>query len=458
MEERESRVMRSEEGQVSGPSTPDGISTKLDRIAELARTAPTMVLRSLAHHIDVEFLREAYRRTRKDGAVGVDGQTAAEYAENLEANLQDLLNRLKSGAYWAPPVRRTYIPKGGGKSRPLGIPTFEDKVLQRAVAMVLGAVYEQDFLSCSYGFRPGRSAHDALEAIWKGLMDMGGGWVLDVDIQGFFDTLNHGHLRAFLDQRVIDGVVRRSVDKWLKAGVLEDGQLMRPDDGTPQGGVISPLLANVYLHEVLDKWFERDVKPRLRGRSFLVRYADDFVLVFEREDDANRVLAVLPKRFGRYGLTLHPEKTRMVAFRRPSRGGGGPRPDTFDFLGFTHHWAQSRKGRLVVKRRTARNRFARALRAIKEWCARHRHDPVPVQREQLIAKLLGHARYYGVTGNSKALRRFRDAAVRVWRRALARRNREGLPWKRFVGILGRGFPRLTVVPSRPGRLSAKLVT
>lgn len=446
MEERESRVMESEEGQVSGSSTSDSTSTKLDRIAELARTAPTMVLRTLAHHVDIEFLHEAFRRTRKDGAVGVDGQTAADYAESLEENLQDLLNRFKSGHYRAPPVRRAYIPKGDGKRRPLGVPTFEDKVLQRAVAMVLGAVYEQDFLPCSYGFRPGRSAHQALDTLWKGLMDMGGGWVLDVDIQGFFDTLDHGHLRSFLDQRVSDGVIRRAVGKWLKAGVLEEGRLSRPAEGTPQGGVISPLLANVYLHEVVDKWFERDVQPRLKGRSFLVRYADDFVLVFEREDDACRVLAVLPKRLGKYGLTLHPEKTRMVAFRPPRGDGGGSRPGTFDFLGFTHHWGRSRKGVQVVKRKTARSRFARASRSIREWCARHRHDPVSDQYERLVSKLLGHAQYYGITGNATALGRFRDVAIRAWRRALARRNREGLPWERFLAM-GYRLPRLHAVHS-----------
>jgi RNA-directed DNA polymerase len=256
-------------------STSTPISTRLKSIAELASKAPDMVIRTLAHHIDVEFLREAYRRTRKDGAVGIDGQTADEYARHLDENLQSLLDRFKSGRYRAPAVRRVHIPKGDGGTRPLGIPTFEDKVLQRAVTMVLEAVYEQDFLDCSYGFRPGRSAHQALKALWNGLMDLGGGWVLDADIKSFFDTLAHGHLRNFLDQRMTDGVLRRAIGKWLNAGVLEEGRIERSSEGTPQGGVISPLLANLYLHYVLDQWFAEEVQPRLKGVAFLVRYADD---------------------------------------------------------------------------------------------------------------------------------------------------------------------------------------
>ena len=277
-----------------------------------------MVWTTLAHHIDLELLREAYRLTRKDGATGVDGQTAQEYEENLEENLKTLLERLKSGTYQAPPVRRVYIPKGDGKkSRPIGIPTFEDKILQRAVVMVLEAVYEQDFLECSYGFRPCRSAHQALAALWQELMRVGGGFVIELDIEKFFDTLDHRHLREFLDKRVRDGVIRRVIGKWLKAGVLEGGEVQETESGTPQGGVISPLLANIFLHEVLDKWFEQEVKPRMKGSAFLVRYADDALMVFSLEKDAKRVMAVLAKRFGRFGLSLHPEKTRLVDFRRP---------------------------------------------------------------------------------------------------------------------------------------------
>ena len=261
---------------MAGTPIPGNVSTRLQRIAELAREAPQRAFLSLAHHIDVELLREAYRRTRKSGAPGVDGETAEKYAENLEANLQSLLDRFLSGTYKAPPVRRAHIPKGDGQqTRPIGIPTFEDKILQRAVAMVLSAVYEQDFLDVSYGFRPGRSAHQALADLWLRLTETGGGWVLEVDIQSFYDSLDHGHLRSFLDHRVLDGVLRRSIDKWLNAGVLEEGELSYPEAGTPQGGVISPLLSNLYLHEVLDQWFEREVKPRLQGESRLIRYADD---------------------------------------------------------------------------------------------------------------------------------------------------------------------------------------
>src|SRR6185436_11529807 len=301
--------------------TLENISTKLQRIAMLARTAPQMAIRTLAHHIDVDLLHVAYQRTRKDGAAGVDGQTAADFAANREASLQSLLDRFKSGTYLAPPVRRVEIPKADGTMRPIGIPTFEDKVLQRAVTMVLNAVYEQDFLACSYGFRPGRSAHQALQALWDAVMKMGGGWMLELDIRHFFDSVDHGHLRAILDRRVRDGVIRRMIDKWLKAGVQVEGKLLHPETGTPQGGVISPLIANAYLHEVLDVWFEQEVRPRLDGSASLIRYADDAVMIFEREADAKRVMAVLAKRFARYGLTLHPTKTRLIDFRRPARKG-----------------------------------------------------------------------------------------------------------------------------------------
>src|SRR2546426_6290932 len=297
------------EGKTTEPLTSDTVSTRLQRIAGLASEDPERAFRSLAHHIDLELLHEAFRRTRKDGATGVDGQTASEYEERLEENLRSLLDRFKSGRYKAPPVRRTYVPKGdGSQTRPIGIPTFEDKVLQRAVVMVIEAVYEQDFLPCSYGYRPGRSAHHALQDLWEGLMTMGGGWVLEVDIKSFFDTISHPRLREILDQRVRDGVLRRTIDKWFAAGVLEGMELSHPDAGTPQGGVVSPLLANIYLHEVLDQWFERDVKPRLASRAFMVRFADDLVMVFANERDARRVWDVLPKRLGRYGLTLHPTK------------------------------------------------------------------------------------------------------------------------------------------------------
>jgi group II intron reverse transcriptase/maturase len=424
----------------------ESVSTRLQRIAQLALEDPERSFLSLAHHIDIDLLREAYRRTRKDSAPGVDGQTAAQYQENLEENLQSLLDRFKSGRYQAPPVRRAYVPKGSDrtKKRPIGMPTFEDKVLQRAVAMVLEAVYEQDFLDCSYGFRPGRSAHQAIGKLWQGLMAMGGGWILEADIESFYDTLDRSQLRAFLDQRVRDGVIRRALDKWLKAGVMEGGTLSHPRSGTPQGGVISPLLSNIYLHEVLDTWFEAVVKPLLQGEAFLIRFADDFVLVFQRESDARRVLEVLPKRFGKYGLSLHPDKTRLVRFEQPGRKAEPGRtrpheePKSFDFLGFTHFWEKSRRGTWLVKRKTASDRITRFLRQIKEWCQGNRHAPLSWQQSQLLSKLRGHGGYYGITGNSRSLNSVSYGVKRIWRKWLSRRSRtSNLNWERFNLLLKR---------------------
>jgi RNA-directed DNA polymerase len=418
------------------------ISTRQDKLARLAQLEPKLELTTLAHHIDEVWLREAYRRTRKDGAAGVDGVTAEQYEADLEANLTSLLERFKSGRYRAPAVRRVHIPKPGAgkKTRPIGIPTLEDKVLQRAVLMVLEPVYEQDFLDCSYGFRSGRSAHQALDALWQGLMGMGGGWIIDLDIPNFFDDVDWGHLRRFLDQRVRDGVIRRVIGKWLNAGVMESGEVCHPERGAPQGGVVSPLLSNLYLHEVLDVWFEHEVKPRLRGRAFEIRFADDAALVFEREEDARRVLAVLSKRFAKYGLRLHPEKTRLVDFRSPSRAGrgGSQRERSFELLGFTHFWGRSRKGRWVVQRKTAKERFSRALREIGRWCRAHRHWRVADQQAALCRKLQGHYAYYGITGNARALARFLYEVRRLWRKWLNRRCWHArMTWERFARLAKR---------------------
>ena len=440
---------------MNGTSTPASISTKLERIAKLAKQMPGAPLRTLAHHIDIEWLREAYRRTRKDGAAGVDGQTAKEYAANLEGNLRSLLDRAKSGDHYrAPPVRRVHIPKGdGSKTRPIGIPTFEDKVLQRAVAMVLEAVYEQDFLACSYGFRPGRGAHDALQAVWEQTMSMDGGWVLEADIEGFFDAIDHTRLREVLQKRVSDGVLLRLMGKWLNAGVMEEGAIYHPDSGTPQGGVISPLLANVFLHEVLDLWFEREVKPRLKARASLVRYADDFVIVFALEQDARRVEEVLGKRFAKYGLRLHPEKTRLVRFERPPRGRKPERqerPETFDLLGFTLHWGKSRKGNWVVQRKTMSSRLTRARHRIAMWCRDNRHLPIQEQHAALSRKLRGHDAYYGVTGNYRRLELLRRWLRRDWLKWLRRRSRAAARqnWEWMEGVLKRfPLPSPTIVHS-----------
>lgn len=435
------------------PSAAD-VSTKQQRIAKLAEQMSGKALTSLSHHIDGAWLLEAWRRTRRDGAVGVDGQSAQQYAENLHGNLADLLGRAKSGRYKAPPVRRVHIPKGDGKStRPIGIPTLEDKVLQRAIVMALEPVYEADFKSCSYGFRPGKSAHDALEALWQ--QSMGGWherpvqWVLDVDIKSYFDTLDHTHLRQMLDKRIRDGVIRRLIDKWLKAGVMEQGKLSYKEEGTPQGGVISPLLSNIYLHEVLDEWFECEVQPRMQGRAFLVRYADDFVIGFECEEDARRVMQVLPKRFERFGLQLHPEKTRLVEFKAPSARnrkpkeannndhkppthGAGKPTKSFDFLGFTHHWGHTRKGKAIVKRSTASSRLTRALKKLRDWMRHHRHDPVKEQWRILMSKVRGHAAYYGISGNSRGIGGFSHQAQNEWFKWLNRRGgQKPLTWARY---------------------------
>jgi RNA-directed DNA polymerase len=431
-------------GNMAGAQQPDPVSTKQQRLAELAKQSPQLGFTSLNHHLDLIWLVEAYNRTRKDGAPGVDGQTDDDYGLSLLDNLTSLLDRAKSGAYFAPPVRRVHIPKGTGpETRPLGIPTLEDKVLQRAVVMALEPIYEQDFLDCSFGFRPGRSAHMALQALWQQVMGLGGCWLVEVDIRKFFDTLDRAQLRTFLRQRVRDGVLLRLIDKWLQAGVLEDGDISYPEAGTPQGGVISPLLANVYLHYVLDIWFEQEVKPRLKGRAFLVRYADDFVMGFACVEDARRVLAVLPKRLGKYGLTIHPDKTRLVPFERPGRHPSAAdcqaesQPGSFDFLGFTHYWSRSKAGNWVVKRKTAGSRFHRAVKKIAEWCRLNRHLSIREQYKALCLKLRGHFAYYGgVIGNIRCLQRFRYEVVRLWRKWLARRKRRGqFLWERLNGLL-----------------------
>lgn len=417
-----------------GTMSPQNISTKEQRIAELASWTPKRVLNPLSHFIDVEWLEEAYRRTRKDGATGVDGQTAGEYAARLEENLQTLLGRVKTGRYFAPPVRRVHIPKDDGTTRPVGIPTFEDKVLQRAVVMLLEPAYEQDFLECSYGFRPGRSAHQALEALWRQTMAMGGGWILEVDIRSYFDTLDHERLQELVRRRVGDGVVLRLIGKWLNAGVLEGGETRRAEQGTPQGGVVSPLLANIYLHYVLDEWFESEVKPRLKGRAFLIRYADDFVVGFTVEKDATAVQTWLAERFAANGLALHPEKTRLVWFGRPKDDGFAP--GTFDFLGFTHHWARTAKGMWAVKRQTTRKRLARAIRRINDWCRRRRHDPIAQQHKSLVRKLVGHYRYYGLPWNRRSLEVVRQATQRLWHKWLSRRSqRSSISWDRFRRLM-----------------------
>ena len=412
---------------------------------------------SLHHLIDGEWMREAYRLTRKDGATGIDGVTAADYEKDLEANLDDLLGRMKSGRYFAPPVRRHYIPKADGTKRPLGIPTFEDKVAQRAILMLLEPIYETDFLPCSYGFRRGRSAHDALDALRAGIIEQRQRWVIDADLKSYFDSISHTHLRSFLDLRIKDGVVRRMIDKWLKAGVLEEGTVHRPVAGTPQGGVISPMLSNIFLHHVLDGWFEEVARPRLRGNCQLVRFADDFVVALEDRHSGKRLLDALGKRLGRYGLTLHEAKTRCVDFRRRRPYGRHwmASATTFDFLGFTHVWGRSLQGKDVVRQITAKGRFARALRSVHEWCKRNRHLPIEAQHDHLARAIRGHCAYYGLTGNGKRLRWFRYQVTRIWRTWLARRSRlRRMNWDRMNELLKRyPLPPVTITRSWQNSLS-----
>jgi group II intron reverse transcriptase/maturase len=427
-------------GNMNDTQRSNEVCTVQRRIAELAREQPQRCFTALNHYLTVDWLKAAYERVKPNGAPGVDGQRWSDYGKELEENLRGLLDRAKSGSYYAPPVKRVHIPKGEGKeTRGIGMPTVEDKVLQRAVAMLLEPIYEQEFKNFSYGFRPERSALEAVACIWSQCMNQGIRWILEVDIRKYFDTLKKEWLRKFLDRRVRDGVIRRLIDKWLQAGVWEKGQLSYPEDGTPQGGVISPLLSNIYLHEVLDCWFVEEVEPRMKGRTFLVRFADDFIVGFQNKEDAEKVHRVLFKRFEKFGLSLHPEKTRLVPFGRPEQNDGGPagpQPETFDFLGFTHYWGKSRKGRWVVRRKTMRKRMVRGLKAMSRWCREHRHESLLTQVAVLGRKLKGHFGYYGITGNIRALQQYRQAVIEVWRRWLARRgDPKGMSWERMGKLL-----------------------
>jgi group II intron reverse transcriptase/maturase len=407
--------------------------TKLQRIAERAKDKTVQFIQ-LNRHISPELLRAAYDKTRKDGAAGVSGTTAKDYEEKLEVNLQGLYERVRAGQYWAPPIKRAWIPKEDGSRRPLGIPEFEDKVLQRAIMMLLEPIYEQDFYECSFGFRPGKSAHDALREIRQKCITDKIQWILDVDIRKYFDSIKHGQLLEVMQRRVKDGGVLRLVGKWLNAGVFENGKITNPESGTPQGGVISPLLANIYLHEVLDEWIIKTVQPRMRGKIFLVRYADDFVIGCAEEEDAKRIMEVLPKRMARFGLEINIEKSRVVNFGRPKNDDDNP--GTFAFLGFTHYWGRTRKGGWTVKRQTAAKRYARAKRAIWAWCKSHRHLPVSEQWTTLSQKLRGYYQYYAIRCNLKHVERIWYQCLRAWRYWLSRRsNRSVLSWEKFSALL-----------------------
>src|SRR2546428_305725 len=406
-----------------------GIGTRVT--SEAARDGQGAAV--VKHSIDEDFLREAYRQTSKSSAAGIDGVTAKQYAEHLEENLRDFHDRLRSGRYQAAPVGRVWIEKEDGGQRPIGKPAFEDKIVQRAVAMLLEAIYEQDFSDSSYGFRPGRSPHEALREVRTRCMTEAIGWIVDADISGYFDSIDRTHLRAILRQRVNDGSLLCLIGKWLRAGVMDGGGLQHPETGVVQGGGISPALANVMLPHVLDVWLAQGVQPPLKGKTFLSPLSHDFVIGCEREADARRVMAVLPQRFARFGLRIHPEKTALIAFSTPrARQGSAEGNGTFDFLGLTHYWAQSRRGYWVIKSKTARKRLRRTTQALWRWCRVNRHLPLQDQYGMLCQKLRGHFQYYGIRGNYRLLDVVRRQAEEAWRFWLSRRShKSAISWERF---------------------------
>lgn len=412
------------------------MSPELRKVADRARREPDGRFHSLAHLIDVRALHFAYERLREDAAVGVDGVSKDRYGQDLMQNLQDLHGRLKSMQYRHQPIRRVHIPKDGGKTRPLGIAALEDKIVQSALRDVLQAVYEQDFLDCSYGFRPGRRAHDALRAFDHAAVRREVNWVIEADIVSFFDRIDRKLLVEMLRERVPDGSLLRLVGKCLNAGVLDGESFSSPDSGTAQGSILSPLLGNVYLHHVLDRWFEREVKPLLKGKALLIRYADDFILGFERREDAERVWAVLGKRFAKFGLELHPDKSRLLPFRRPSDWKRGKGPATLDFLGFTLYWRKTLKGWWGLWLKTRRSRLRRALVAVADWCRRHRHLSVADQHAGLSRRLRGHFNYFGVNGNTQSMDALYWYTTRAWHKWLNRRSqRARLSWARMKALM-----------------------
>lgn len=434
---------------MSDAKTSQTMSTKLLKVAERAKRDPKARLLALAHLIDMEMLKAAYDRVRKDAAVGLDGVTKGQYGEHLEENLVELHRRMKAGHYRHQAIRRVHIPKGPGKTRPIGISTVEDKVVQNALSTVLGAIYEQDFLDCSYGFRPGRSAHDALRAV-DAAGDRGEvNWVLEADIESFFDSLDRKRLMEMLRLRIADESFMRLVGKCLHVGVLDGEEYEEPEVGTVQGSTLSPMLGNIYLHHALDLWFEEEVKPGLKGRATLIRYADDFIIGFERQDDAVRVQGMVQERLAQYRLRLNPEKTRLLPFERPrpwQRGGKGP--GTFDFLGFTLYWRKTRRPIWALSYKTRKARLQKAAQAIADFCRRQRHLSVKDQHASLCRRTRGHFNYFGVNGNWNSLKQLVRIVQRLWLQGLRRRSqRARLSWQRYEALL-KAFPlprpRITV--------------
>ena len=439
------------------PSREDALSA-LERVHQAASKDKKLRFTALLHHIyNPETLRKAYFCLKKEAAPGVDGETWRHYGETLEDNLQDLSHRLKRGAYRAKPVRRVYIDKNEGRKRPLGVPALEDKIVQRATVEVLNPIYETDFLDFSYGFRPGRSQHNALDALYTGLLTKKVNWVLDLDIRGFFDALSHEWLVKFVEHRIADRRVVRLIQKWLNAGVLEDGKRTRTEEGTPQGGSASPLLANVYLHYVFDLWAQAWRQKRARGDVIVVRFADDIVVGFHSKADADQFRAELTERMQKFNLELHPDKTRLLEFgpyaidQRQWRGEG--KPETFNFLGFTHICVKKRSnGRFTVLRQTIRKRLQTKLNEVKAELQRRMHQPIPEQGKWLRAVVGGHIRYYGVPMNQPALALFRFRVGWLWHRSLSRRSPNGrVRWDRMRRLITRWLPVPSVCHPYPLR-------
>ena len=425
------------------------------RVREAARRDKRARFTALLHHVTVELLWESFCALKKHAAPGVDGITWQQYEVQAWERLVELHERVHRGTYRAQPSKRAYIPKADGKMRPLGIAALEDKIVQQAVAMVLNAVYEEDFKGFSYGFRPGRSQHQALDALWVGLVRKKVSWVLDADIRGFFDTINHGWMMKFIEHRIADPRILRLIRKWLKAGVSEDGEWSKTEVGTPQGAVISPLLANVYLHYVFDLWVEKWRKTNAHGDVIAVRYADDFVMGFQHKDEAEAFLKSLEERFGRFGLALHPDKTRLIEFgrfaARNRRGRGLGKPETFNFLGFTHICGQKSRSRgFFVKRVTIAKRMTAKLKAVKEELMRNRHEPVAKLGQWLKKVVQGYLNYHAIPGNIDRMAEFRTQVIRLWYRALKRRSqRSRITWERFGKLADMWIPRARILQPYP---------
>ena len=446
-----------------GNASPEDLHSELGRVRQAACRDKQLKFTSLWHHVySIDRLRQAYLACKRNAAAGVDGQTWQAYGEELEGNLRSLSDRLAAGTYRARPVKRVYIPKADGKQRPIGVPVLEDKIVQRATVQVLNAVYETDFIGFSYGFRPRRSAHMALDALAVGIETKKVNWILDADIRSFFDTLSHEWLVKFVEHRIADPRIVRHIRKWLNAGVMEDGKHMEQEEGTPQGGSISPLLANLYLHYVLDLWADRWRKTRARGDVIIVRYADDFVVGFQHESDARRFLEELRERFRKFNLELHAEKTRVIEFgrfaseRRQHRGEG--KPETFNFLGFTHVCDKTRKGWFTVLRRSMAKRLRAKLAAIKQKLWNRMHHAVVDVGKWLASVLRGHDRYYGVPRNSRMLNRFHDAVRRLWQRAMNRRSQMAyVTESRMSQLVKRFFPSPRICQPYPSARLAVII-